>query len=103
MANNELIDNQDREKQSANLGPRSKLDWNGFLYYLGYDLEIRADVDRLFKNFIYLEKERVKSEKKVVRRSAIIVTIMTAFVTGFITVSFTWLFNSGWWHTLFTN
>lgn len=71
------------------------MEWDSFTHYLGYDLTQRTDIERLIKNFIFIDQLRLKSEKKVIRRNAITVTVATAAVTAFITVSFTWLFNSG--------
>jgi len=89
-SNNE---NQDREKFPIMTGGTkpSDLSWSVFLYYLGYDLTVRTDTERLFKNFMFLDKERLKSEKSLVRRSAIIVTFITALGTGIITVAGSWI------------
>jgi len=74
--------------------PKEKLtpiDWLGFTYYMGYDLSVRSDVERLFKNFSWLDSARAKSEKSTTRKNAIIVTVLTALGTGIITVIGSWI------------
>ncbi len=73
--------------------PKTTLDWTGFLFYLGYDLSVREDTERLFKNFIWLDKQRIRAEKLAAMRLSIFITILTALGTGFMTVLGSWLFK----------
>lgn len=92
MSNSNDLSSEDREQKVTVLKP--SLDWNGFLYYLGYDLTVRTDVERLIKNFVWLDKKREKSEKSATRRNAILVTLITALGTGIITVTGSWILKT---------
>jgi hypothetical protein len=81
----------DQEKPTTFNEKLTPLDWLGFTYYMGYDLSVRSDVERLFKNFAWVDSARLKSEKNNTRKNALIVTILTALGTGCITVLGSWI------------